>query len=104
MLHLQTVREMMPLFFAARYTHYARYVLYYLCFMEEMPCEVRKYFMDGEHTVHHKTGLFNGLWTDMGIETTFMRYGKGRNGIIGITLKPGTLKTGYTVCMPAMVS
>ena len=93
-LHLQTVRELMPLFFAARHTHYARYALYYLCSMEEMPCEVRKYFMDGEHTVHHKTtGLFNGIWTDMAIETTFMRYGKGRNGIIGITLKPGTLKT-----------
>ena len=65
----------MPLFFAARHTHYTRYTLYYLCSMEEMPCEVRKYFMDGEHTVHHKTGLFNGIWTDMAI-----------------------------VCMPAMVS
>ena len=29
----------------------------------------------------------------MMIETTFMRYGKGPNGIIGITLKPNTLKT-----------
>ena len=92
-LHLQTVREMMPLFFAARHTNYACYALYYLCSMEEMPCEVCKHFMNGKHTVHHRTGLFNGIWTDMAIETTFMRYGKGQSGIIGITLKPGTLKT-----------
>ena len=45
-LHLQTVREMMPLFFAATHTHYAHYALYYLCSMEGMPCEVRKYFME----------------------------------------------------------
>ena len=37
--------------------------------------------------------LWNGLWSDMFIETTFMRYGHGKAGIIGITLKPETLKT-----------
>ena len=30
-------------------------------------------------------------------ETTFMRYGKGPNGIIGITLKPNTLNSGLWV-------
>lgn len=68
---------MMSLFFAARQTNYARYGLYYLCSMEEMPSVVRKHFMNGEHTVHHRSGLFNGIWTEMAIETTFMRYGKG---------------------------
>lgn len=37
----------------------------------------------------------------MFIETTFMRYGHGPNGIIGITLKPETLKTwalGLHIC------
>ncbi|KAK5918218.1 hypothetical protein CgunFtcFv8_002999 [Champsocephalus gunnari] len=34
-----------------------------------------------------------GIWSDMAIETTFMRYGHGQNGIIGITLRPETLKT-----------
>ena len=29
----------------------------------------------------------------MFIESTIMRYGHGRSGIVGITLKPGTLKT-----------
>ena len=33
------------------------------------------------------------LLTDMAIETTFMRFGKGRSGIMVSLLKPGTLKT-----------
>lgn len=41
----------------------------------------------------HRKGLWNGIWTDMLIESTFMRYGHGRSGIVGITLKPETLKT-----------
>ena len=43
--------------------------------------------------MHHNPGLFNGIWSDMAIETTFMRYGHGQSGIIRITLRPETLKT-----------
>ena len=92
-LHLNSVREMMPLFFAAGHTHYARYALYYLRTMEQLPPEVLKHFTAREHTMHHTPGYFNGIWTDMAIETTYMRYGHGRKGIVGITLKPETLKT-----------
>ena len=38
--------------------------------------------------MHHNNGLFNGRWSDMVIETTYMRYGHGQIGINGITLKP----------------
>ena len=79
--HLETVKEMLPLFFDAGHTHYAHYALYYLHSMKEMPSEVRKHFMDGEHTMHRTTGLFNGIWSDMVIMTTFMPYGKGQTGI-----------------------
>ncbi|KAK5899937.1 hypothetical protein CesoFtcFv8_009360 [Champsocephalus esox] len=58
-----------------------------------MPEEVHEHFMKGQHTMHHRSGLFNGIWSDMAIATTFMRYGHGQNGIIGITLRPETLKT-----------
>ena len=58
--------------------------------MEEMPPDIQKHFM--EHTMHHKAGLFNGIWSGMAIETNFMRYGHGKNGIIGTTLKPDTVK------------
>jgi hypothetical protein len=43
--------------------------------------------------MRHNPGLWNALWSDMWIETTFMRYGHSQGGIIGITLRPETLKT-----------
>ena len=94
-LHLASVHEMMPLFFAASRFNYARYGLYYLREMEAMAKVVRQHFVKGEHTMHHNAGLFNGIWSDMAIETTFMRYGHvhGQSGVIGITMRPETLKT-----------
>ena len=41
--------------------------------VEGLPIEVYKHVMARELT----SGLFNGIWTDMAIETTFMRYGHG---------------------------
>ena len=92
-LHMQAVDEMIVLFFAAGHPNYARHGLYYKRCMEAMPEQVLCHFLRGEHTFHHTAGLFNGIWTDMAIETTYMRYGHGGSGIIGITLKPETLKT-----------
>ena len=43
--------------------------------------------------MHHIPCLLNGIWSDMAIEATYMRYGHGRKGIVGITLKPESLKT-----------
>ena len=76
-LHLFAVKEMIPYFFAAGHHHYARYALYYLRDMEKLPEDVLKCFMKGEHVMRHREGLWNGIWSDMFIETTFMRYGKG---------------------------
>ena len=92
-LHVAVVRDMMPLFFAASHLNYARYGLYYLRTMEQLPKEVCDCFLRGEHTMHHNPGIFNGIWSDMAIETTFMRYGHGQSGIIGLTLKPEAVKT-----------
>ena len=61
--------------------------------MQPMPEDVRKYFMIGQHTMHHTAGVFNGIWSDMAIETTFMRYGHSRGGIIGIMLQPESVMT-----------
>ena len=62
--------------------------------MERIPGAVLKLFMVGENVMRHKPGLWNGMWSDMFIETTSMRYGHGPNGIIGINLKPN----GHYVC------
>ena len=92
-LHLEAVEEMMPLFFAAQHVNYAQYGLYYLRSMQAMPDDVQEHFIRGQHTMHHTEGIFNGMWSDMAIETTFMRYGHSRGGIIGITLRPDSVKT-----------
>ena len=91
-LHLTAVKEMLPYFFAAGHVNYARYGLYYLRSMEAMPKSCQERFLKGEHVMGHVPGVWNGIWSDMFIETTFMRYGHGKRGIIGMTLKPETLK------------
>ena len=75
-------------FFAAGHHNYARYGLYYLRCMEKLPQDVEERFMKGEHVMRHQKGLWTAIWSDMIIETTFMRYGKGPCGLIGVTLKP----------------
>jgi len=83
---------MLPYFFAAGHINYARYGLYYYRSMQNLPAQVQDSFMRGEHVMRHNPGLWNGIWSDMFIESTFMRYGHEDGGIIGITLKPSALK------------
>ena len=42
--------------------------------------------------MRHQPGQWNAIWSDMYIESTFMRYGHSPGSISGITLKPSTLK------------
>ena len=84
---LQAVKLMMPYFLASKHILCQIHGLYYLRSMEALPANVLEYFMKGAHVMRHRPRLWNGLWSDMFIETTFMRYGHGKAGIIGITLK-----------------
>ena len=69
-----------------------RYCLYYLRSMTKLPGPVQDEFMKGNHVMRHQRGIWNGLWSDLYIESTFMRYGHGPGVIVGITLQPSTLK------------
>ena len=60
---------------------------------KNLPDNVLPHFLKGQHVTRHMNGLWIGIWSDMFIESTFMRYGHGWSGIVGITLKPETLKT-----------
>ena len=67
--------------------------------MERLPPEVLKSFLNGEYVMRH--GYWNSIWSDMFIETTFMTYGKGPGGLIGVTLNPTTVKkwvNGLHIC------
>ena len=53
--------------------------------MKKLPLKAFDSFLEGQHVLHLTDGIFNGIWSDMGIETTYMKHGKGPSGIIGIT-------------------
>ena len=69
--------------------------------MGKLPKEVLEKFMKGEHVMRHQSGYWNAIWSDMFIETTFLRYGKGPGGIVGITLNGRSVKkwaNGLHIC------
>ena len=91
-LHLLAVKLIMPYFFATGHLNYARYGLHYLSSMERLPDDILVQFMKGEHVMRHQAGIWNGMWSDMFIETTFMCYGHGPGGLVGITLNAAAMK------------
>ena len=98
LLHVHCAKAMVPYFFAAGQQNYARSGLVCLRAIENLPDKMLPYFLKGKHVMRHMNGLWNGIWSDMFIESTFMRYGHGKTGIVGITLKPETLKTWALSC------
>ena len=89
-LHLYACKQMMTYFFAAGHVNYARYALCYKKkkTIEKLPIAVLHPFLRGEHVARHQEGIWNAIWIDMLIETTFMHYRKGPTGLIGVTTKP----------------
>ena len=49
----------------------ARYGLYYLRFMEKL-LDTLTHFIKVEHVMCHKPGIWNAIWSDMYVESTFM--------------------------------
>ena len=84
---------MLPYFFAAGHVNYARYGLYYIRSLGKLPESVLKKFLDGEHVMQHKPGIWNGIGSDQFIESTYMRFGYGPDGVIGNTLNSHATKT-----------
>ena len=84
-LHLYTCKKMIPYFFAAGHWNYARDDTVYIRTMEKLPDSLMNKFMKKQHVVHLQEGVFNGIWSDMAIESTYMKIGKGISGIVGIT-------------------
>ena len=83
---------MHPYYFAAGRANYARAVSPYLMSIECLPVDMFKGLVEGNHVMRHKKGIWNGISSDMFIESTFMRYGHSKTGVIGTTLKSETTK------------
>jgi len=84
-LHLHACNQMVPYFFAASHWNYARDSIVYLHTMENLPDSLYEKFMNGEHIVRLRDSDFNGIWTDMAIESTYMKVGKGDSSHIYFT-------------------
>ena len=69
----RTGRYMAPYFFAAGHNHYARSGLIYLKTVKNLPGDVLSRFLIEEQVMRHQAGLWNGIWSDMLIESTLMR-------------------------------
>ena len=93
LLHLKATEMMLPYMFAAHKYHYSRYGLYYVRSMTRLHPDILAQFCKGQQSLHHTAGLWNGQWSDMFIETTWMRKGHGPGGVIGNTEKPQTMAT-----------
>ena len=59
--------------------------------MEALPKDLLPEFLKGSHVICHKLGLWNGIWSHIFTETTFMHYGHESGGLVSITLKPDTV-------------
>ena len=66
--------------------------LCYLLTMSRLPSTNLEHFMKGERVMHHQQGIWNGIGSDMMIETSYMKFDKGPDGAIGVTTKPETMK------------
>ena len=56
--------------------------------MEHIHDDLLQEFLKGKHVMRHNRGIWTAIWSDMFIESTFMRYGHQAGGLTGLTLKP----------------
>ena len=92
-LHISTAEAMLPYMFAANKHNYNRYGLYFVRSMTWLDPEILDKFCEGQQSLHHNAGLYNGQWSDMFIETNWMRKGHGPGGVISMTENPQTMAT-----------
>jgi len=59
--------------------------------MAELPNDVADAFQQGQFAVRRTAGAFNGVWSDLGTETTVIRDAKSDGGVIGLTRKESAL-------------
>ena len=76
---------MNPYFFCCWSLELCKYVLSSLD--GKLTGDILNKFMQGEHVMRHQNGLWNGIWSDMMIETTYLKYGKDLSVMIGFTTK-----------------
>ena len=92
-LHLESVIDMLPYFFSCNRQNYSRWAtVYAVDMLANLPQAVKEAFEAGQFSVKRSAGKYNGIWSDMGVESTVIRDSKSRSGgIIGLTNKGTSL-------------
>ena len=91
--HLYTVSKILPYFFIVDNHNYARHATYYLNNMnKQLPFVIPKMFLHDEHTTRHEKRYWNGICSNIFIETWFMTFDKSPGGLTDITLIGTSLK------------
>ena len=86
-LHMYCLTKMLPYFFAAGHWNYARYITYHVMeFQTQLDEEALAMFHLGHHVCRHRTGSWNAVFSDQFGEQTYIRYGKAKGGLVGLTL------------------
>jgi len=99
MLHLASIREMIPWCFAYDKLNYARFLPYYYAQMSRLPLdhpEVHAHFMEGGFSVQiGTTNPFGRIPVDQTIEETVNKDTQTPGGTKGFSLKPGAVTRYY---------
>jgi len=93
-LHLECIKCMLPWFFAYDRINYSRYLTIYFAEMLDLPSKhpsAYEALNSGEFAVQQTTGTFCQTAVDQTIEQTINRSTKTKGGIIGFSLKSGTV-------------
>ena len=89
LLHLHWVQQMLPYFFAAGHSNCARYKTFYLLEMQgALSAAVHQIFMNRDHVYRHRSGIWNPVFSDHFGEQTYIRCGRAKGGLVGITRNP----------------
>jgi hypothetical protein len=88
-LHIYCLTRMVPYFFAAGHWNYARYITWHLIeHQTELDEEALAMFHMGHHVCRHSSGSWNAVFSDQFGEQTYIRHGKAKGGLVGMTLSP----------------
>ncbi len=103
MLSVYCEQNMLPYFNAAGHWAYARYMTYHIIEVTAgLLREALEMYMSGDLlSCKHKQGLFNAVFADQYGEQTYIRYGKAKRGLKGITLNEEQVATwlmSYHLC------
>ena len=96
LLHMYCLRRMLPYFFASSHWNYTRYIQWYIQDMDaNLPPAIKEQYLTDGHTCRHATGVWNAVSEDQFGEEIYIRYGKSKGGLVGISLSADQVGDGF---------